>query len=175
VVKGIACCSSKAVQKGGSVSDTEDIRVDKMLEAFFVTQRQKRQPFEDARIGLRYPLLRLSLLGLSQRDVKELAELGQAVMKEGDVREAAKRIGERRGASPLAVVIAGIVHNAEKRDEREVMLGAIFGAFAGLESRRMKEAVLGAIGGALAATTYSELQKHLKDAEVSWQDWSEVE
>jgi hypothetical protein len=154
------------------MSEPEDIRGDRTLEAFFVT---KRQPFEDARRGLRYPLLRLSLVGLSQRDVKELTELGQAIIQEGDVREAAKRIAERRGASPLAVVIAGIVHNAEKRDEREVMLGAIFGAFAGLESRQMREAVLGAIGGALASSTYSDLQKHLKEAEVSWQEWSEVE
>jgi hypothetical protein len=83
VIKGIACRSSKVVQKGGSVSDTENIRVDKLLEAFFVTKLQKRQPLEDARIGLRYPLMRLSLVGLSQRDVKELAELGQATMKEG--------------------------------------------------------------------------------------------
>jgi hypothetical protein len=58
------------------------------------------------------------------------------------------RIGERRDASSLAFVIAGIAHNAEKRDERDVWLGAIFGAFAGLESRRVKEAVLGPIGGA---------------------------
>jgi hypothetical protein len=83
VIKGIACRSSKVVQKGGSVSDTENRRVDKMLEAFFVTKRQKRQPFEDARIGLRYPLLRLSLVGLSRRDVKELLKLGQAAIKEG--------------------------------------------------------------------------------------------
>jgi hypothetical protein len=170
VVKGIVCRSSKVAQKGRSASDTEDIRVDKVLEAFFVTQRHKHQPFEDARIGLRYPLLRLSLLGLSQRDVKELTELGPTVIQEEDVSEAAKRIGERRDASPLTVVIAGIVHNAEKRDERDVLLGAIFGAFAGLESRRMREAILGAIGGALAATTYSELQKHLKEAEVSSQE-----
>ena len=157
------------------MSDTEDMRGDKMLEAFFVTTRQKRLPFEDARRALRYPLLRLSLVGLSQQDMKELTELGQAVIQEGDVREAARRIEERRGASPLAVVIANIVHNAEKRDEREVMLGAIFGAYAGLESRQMGEAILGAIGGALAATTYSDLQKHLKESEVSWKEWSEAE
>ena len=157
------------------MSDTEDIRGDKLLEAFSVMMLQRRLPFEDARRGLRYPLQRLSLVGLSQQDMKELTELGQAVIQDGDVREAAKRIGERRGASPLAVVIAGVVHNAEKRDEMEVMLGAIFGAFAGLESRRMSEAVLGAMGGALAATTYSDLQKHLKELEVSWQEWSEAE
>ena len=84
------------------MSDTEDMRGDKMLEAFFVTTRQKRLPFEDARRALRYPLLRLSLVGLSQQDMKELTELGQAVIQEGDVREAARRIEERRGASPLA-------------------------------------------------------------------------
>ena len=55
------------------------------------------------------------------------------------------------------------------------MLGAIFGAYAGLESRQMGEAILGAIGGALAATTYSDLQKHLKESEVSWKEWSEAE
>ena len=156
------------------MSDTEDMRVDELLEAFFVTKFQKRLPFEDARRGFGYPLQRLSLVGLSRRDMKELTELGEAVFQDGNVNEVVKRIWERQGASPLAVVIASIVNSVEKNDKREAVVGAIFGAYAGLESRRMREAVLGAIGGALAATTYSDLQEFLEEVEISWQRWSKM-
>jgi hypothetical protein len=60
------------------------------------------------------------------------------------------------------------------------MLGAVFGAYAGLESSHIgadphTRAVLGAIGGAVAATTYTELQKSLEARSLSWQEWSEAE
>jgi hypothetical protein len=151
------------------VADTEDIRLDRMFESFI---GGSHQGIEDSLHGLRFPLQRLVLVGLTERDVKELTDLGQAVIQEKNVGEAAKRIGDRREASPLAVVIAVIVRNAEKRDAREVMLGAIFGAFVGLETRRPREAVLGAVGGALAATNSQALQKRLKGAGISWQEWA---
>jgi hypothetical protein len=156
------------------MSDTEDIRVGELLEAFFATKLQKRLPFEDARNGLGYPLRRLSLVGLSPRDIEELTDLGQAVFQDGNVHEVAKRIWERQGASALAVVIANIVNSVEKRDRREAVVGAFFGAYARLEPGRMREAVLGAIGGALAATTYSDLQDFLEEIEMSWQRWANI-
>ena len=172
--KGITHGSSRVGQEGGSVSDTEDIRVNELLEAFFETKFRKRLPLEDARNGFGYPLQRLGLVGLSRRDMKELDELGEAVFQDGNVNEVAKRIWERQGASPLAIVIASIVNSVENNEKREAVVGAIFGAYAGLEPGRMREAVLGAIGGALAATTYSDLQKFLEEVEISWQRWSKM-
>jgi hypothetical protein len=163
-----------AVGLEGGIVSAEDIRVDDLLEAFFVTKFQKRLPFEDARNGLGYPLRRLGVVGLSQRDIEELTELGQAVFQDGDVHGIAKRIWERQGASPLAVAIANIVNSVEKHDKREAVVGAIFGAYTRLESGRMREAVLGAIGGALAATTYSDLQDFLGESEMSWQRWAKM-
>ena len=60
------------------------------------------------------------------------------------------------------------------------MLGAIFGAYAGLQSSEREDdpharAVLGAIGGAVAATTYTELQERLEARSLSWREWSEAE
>ena len=45
------------------MSDTEDMRVNELLEAFFETKFRKRLPFEDARNGFGYPLQRLGLVG----------------------------------------------------------------------------------------------------------------
>ena len=79
---------------------------------------------------------------------------------------------------PLAAAIASIVRYVELssggEDTREAMLGAVFGAYAGLESRQVGEAVQGAISGALAATTYTKLQEILESRSLSWREWSEI-
>ena len=138
-----------------------------------------RHSIEDSTRGLRYPLLRLgSLLQLPERDREALAELGRIVIQKGDVEEVANRIRARGGVHPLAVAIASIVHDAELssggEDTREAMLGAVFGAYAGLESRQVGEAVQGAISGALAAATYTKLQETLEARSHSWREWSEI-
>jgi len=157
------------------VSDTEDKRAEAALEGVTFAFRQS---IEDSMRGLRYPLRRLSIVGLTERDAKELTELGQIVIQEGDVGEVAERIRARPGASPLAVTIASLVEGFANRQDakeaRELMLGALFGAYAGLGTRQMMDAVLGAIGGALAVTTYPVVQERLKERSLSWREWSEL-
>jgi hypothetical protein len=68
---------------------------------------------------------------------------------------------------------------------RGALLGAVFGAYAGLESSFLgvrpiggdphTRAVIGAINGAVAATTYNELQERLEARSLSWREWSEAE
>ena len=139
---------------------------------------------QDSARGLRYSLIRLgSLLDIPGRDMEELSELGRTVIQEGDVGEVADRIRERRGTSPLAVAIASIVRNAKlsNGDPRAAMLGAVFGAYAGLETSQIigqnprANAILGAIGGALSATTNTRLQEILEARSLSWREWSEAE
>ena len=138
-----------------------------------------RHSIEDSTHGLKYPLLRLgSLLRLPERDREALTELGRIVIQKGDVEEVANRLRERGGVHPLAAAIASIVRYVELssggEDTREAMLGAVFGAYAGLESRQVGEAVQGAISGALAATTYTKLQEILESRSLSWREWSEI-
>jgi hypothetical protein len=138
---------------------------------------------QDSTLGLRYPLRRLrAVLSLPEQDAQELTELGRIVIQEGDVVEVADRIKERPDASPLAVAIANIVQEARFSDTRTAMLGAVFGAYAGLESSQIGDdpqvrAVLGAIGGALALTTHTQLQEMLEARfrSLSWREWSEAD
>jgi len=180
--------TSKAGQKGVSVSDTQDIG----QEAGEVYRFAIDFSVEDSARALRYPLLRLnseffrlpegSTTGLSP-EAEELTELGRILLQGGDGVEIADRIKEGQDASPLAVAIASIVKaSALGREDsrRGAMLGAVFGAYAGLKSSHIggdphTRAVLGAIGGAVAATTYTELQKSLEARSLSWQEWSEAE
>jgi hypothetical protein len=134
---------------------------------------------------LRYPLRRLrALLSLPEQDAQELTELGRIVIQ-GDVGEVTDRIRQRQDASPLALAIANIVREARLsggEGRRGAMLGAVFGAYAGLESSESEDdpqvrAVLGAIGGALALTAHTQLQEMLEARfrSLSWREWSEAE
>jgi hypothetical protein len=174
-----ARCFSKAGQKGGSVSDTQNIGE----EAGQVYRFGMNFALQDAQFGLRYPLRRLrALLSLPEQDAQELTELGQAVIQGGDVEGVADQIRQRQDASPLAIAIANIVQEARFSDTRGAMLGAVFGAYAGLQSSEREDdpqarAVLGAIGGALALTTHTQLQEMLEARfrSLSWREWSEAE
>jgi hypothetical protein len=164
------------------VSDTRDI----WEEAGRVYGSALQLSFQDSPNGLRYALLRLgSLLRLPDQDEEELAELGRVAIQEGDVKEAADRIRERQDASPLAVAIANIVEDARffgeggSGDTRGAMLGAVFGAYAGLPFSQTGEdfrarGVLMAIGGAVAITTYRRLQETLETRSLSWREYSET-
>jgi hypothetical protein len=84
--------------------------------------------------ALKYPLLRLSVHGLSAEDQKELAALAKAVVEERDVTDACERITGRKSASPIAVAIAKIVASARgsRGSKWMAMLGAVIGAHAAL-------------------------------------------
>ncbi|WP_406292077.1 hypothetical protein [Embleya sp. NBC_00896] len=108
---------------------------------------------------LRYHLLRLTTVGLTQVDVEDLGELGRLAFEDVDVIEQSTRIKQRADASALAVAIAEIVEQSARRDgpRARVMVGAVLGAYAALhdipQENESTVAVLGAVGGALAAST----------------------
>src|SRR5262245_45841241 len=85
----------------------------------------RRLAFEDARLGLKYMLLRLSTLGLSDQDQKQLHKLARLVFAGADGAQEVERVGNRKTASPLAVAIANIVASASEK--KQAMLGAVFG------------------------------------------------
>lgn len=81
--------------------------------------------------ALKYPLLRLSIHGLSVQDQKELVELAKVVVEERDVTQACEKLTSRKSASPIAVAIAGIVASA-RGPKWMAMLGSVVGAHAAL-------------------------------------------
>jgi hypothetical protein len=81
--------------------------------------------------ALKYPLLRLSIHGVSAEDQKELADLAKDVVEERDVTRASDKITNRKSASPIAVAIADIVRSAQG-SKWVTMLGSIVGAHAAL-------------------------------------------
>jgi hypothetical protein len=119
---------------------------------------------EDARLGLKYMLLRLSLLGLSDHDQKQLRKLARLVFADADgaqeeAGQEAERIRSRKTASPLAVAITNIVSSASEK--KMAMLGAVFGAYAG-HGRNIASGILGAVAGVVAFSTNDLLQQHLE-------------
>jgi len=118
--------------------------------------------FEDAmQRRLRYHLLRLTVVGLTQQDVKELGELARLAFEGSDVSRQATAISQRVDASPLASAIAQIMEKAAAGlggpvRMPAVMLGAVLGAYAALrhagEGDQSDSAVAGAVGGAVAAS-----------------------
>ena len=120
--------------------------------------------FEDAELlHLRYHLLRLTVVGLAQEDLTDLAELGRLAFQESDVAQQVAKIKQRSDTSPLAFAIADIVEQAGSGTDvgaasrRAVMWGAVLGAYTGLgedqPNQQLNAAVLGAIGGAVAVST----------------------
>ena len=118
--------------------------------------------FEDAmQRRLRYHLLRLTVVGLTQQDVQELGELARLAFEGSDVSQQAATISQRVDASPLASAIAEIMQKATAGPGGPVrmpvvMLGAILGAYTALhhagEPAQSDAAVAAAVGGAVAAT-----------------------
>ncbi len=139
--------------------------------------------FGDARNGLIYALHRLSILGLTVQDREPLRELARLAFQESDVTEAANEIKSRESASPLAVAIADIVAASFSRGGKEMtkmaMLGAVYGAYAGLKDGRLPEdervikGIQGAIAGAVAVSTSKFIQDHIEVEQ--WREFAEKE
>ncbi len=133
--------------------------------------------FQDAmQHRLRYHLLRLTVVGLSQDEVVPLVELARVAFDGGDVTAAAAAIRERPGATPLAAALAAIVERAapgggSRGGLADVLLGAVVGAYAGVAERsdrdREQAAVLGAVGGAIAASTGPFVRARIADVGVA--------
>ena len=132
-----------------------------------------RFAFQDAmQRRLRYHLLRLTVVGLSQKDVEQLGELGGLVFQDADVTEQVRAITERSDASPLASAIAAIIQGSgpragAPRRRAEVMVGAVVGAYAGIRDGpgqdQMQTAILGAVGGGIAASVGPFIQERIAE------------
>jgi hypothetical protein len=129
----------------------------------------------DARNGLRYLLMRLSILGLTEQDRTELRELGRLATQHTDVAELAGQIAARATASPLAVAIAALVQRGGgDRDPAMILFGAVFGAYAALDvgsggdpALRLAHVVQAASAGAVAAATIRGTEEEHK--RTCWQ------
>jgi hypothetical protein len=135
--------------------------------------------FGDARNGLRYMLLRLSVVGLSAGERGQLTELARLAFQESDVAAQAGRIRDAADASPLAVAIADLVQETGRTSKRATMLGAISGAYAALRSaggqhdELVLKGLLAAVAGATAAATAEFLDgERTRD---SWRSFLEKE
>lgn len=123
---------------------------------------------------LRYHLVRLTTVGLTKEDVRDLGELGRLAFQESDVTKQVAKIKQRSDASPLAQVITSIVESAASSNFpvklRAVMFGAVLGAYTAMRApRSMDESVvaaLGAIAGSVAVSTHTFLGERI--AEQSW-------
>ena len=135
--------------------------------------------FGDARNGLRYMLLRLSVVGLTDGEREQLTELARLAFQESDVAAQAGRIRDAADASPLAVAIADLVQETGRTSKRATMLGAISGAYAALRSaggqhdELVLKGLLGAVAGATAAATSEFLDG--ERARDSWRSFLEKE
>jgi hypothetical protein len=128
---------------------------------------------EDAQLlRLKYHILRLSVVGLTDKDQKDLLELGRLSFQGSDVAKQAEKITSRRDASPLAVALAAIVGQGApgvsgETGGRAIMFGAVLGAYAALglpdanHDDRVAAATIGAIGGAVATSTSAFVTERL--------------
>src|SRR5262245_50718964 len=117
--------------------------------------------------ALKYPLLRLSVHGLSAEDQKDLAELAKDVVDDRDVTAACERITKRTSANPIAVAIAQIV-GAARASKWKAMLGSVIGAHAALslslgDKDDMGFDILGAIVGATCLDSEAFVQQAIGD------------
>jgi hypothetical protein len=142
-----------------------------------------RFTFEDmAAQKLHYHLERLTSVGLTDNDVKDLDELASRVLLEIDVTEQVRRIKQRADVSPLAFAIADLLDHpggsASTGPEtlKTMILGAVLGAYTSFsdfpEIDQTAAAIVGAIGGAVAMSTSSSIIADMNRR--SWDDYVRV-
>ncbi|MFP3558217.1 hypothetical protein SB861_47260 [Paraburkholderia sp. SIMBA_049] len=120
---------------------------------------------EDGRLGLKYVLLRLETVGVTERDRAILRQLTVQACGNQDVSETVRRIQDDKSSSALALAIAEIVAAATESPEA-ACLGALFGAHGAVFTAFMSEqqstplalAINGAITGASTATSIALLE-----------------
>jgi hypothetical protein len=120
--------------------------------------------FCDARNGLHYMLLRLSVAGLTTDEQEQLLELGARTFSGGDADNVASKIISNQQASPLAVAIASIVQKS-RLSKKMSMLGSVFGAYSALGEPTPEHCILAAAAGAVALSTSEFLQQHVFEAQ----------
>jgi len=109
---------------------------------------------EDARLGLKYLLLRLTTVGLKSDEVGELQQLGIAVFKNADIALPLQNI-RKPLASPLAVAIANVLEAVPPDRRQSVFLAAVLSAHAAhnVGERRSDLVLFAAVNGAATAQT----------------------
>ena len=114
-----------------------------------------------ARRRLRYHLLRLTVAGLAREDIGDLLVLADRAFSDVDTGPAATAITGSAEASPLARCIAEIVGQPSRAHPRDRLLGAVFGAYAGVakgpDDQKASMAMTGALAGALALSLNTAL------------------
>lgn len=130
---------------------------------------------EDAELmRLRYHLLRLELVGITDDDRRDLLTLARLAFAGEALGEPAGALRARADASPLATAIADIMDRAEGLgNTKAVMVGAILGAYTSLQPVEGVDATtvatLGAIAGATAVWTRDFIEaRHQTE---SWDDY----
>ena len=139
--------------------------------------------FEDAQARrFRYHLLRLTVVGLTEEDVKDLGELGRLAFLESDVTAQATKIKQRASASPLAFAIADIMQHAGsefpgRASLKAVMFGTVLGAYASLgrisDIDESAVAIVGAIAGAVGTVTSTFIADIIN--RLSWAEYLNME
>jgi hypothetical protein len=146
-----------------------DIKISGEVSAFAGSAGQRCQSAvdlgrEDFQLrALKYPLLRLSIHGLTAQDQRELADLAKDIVGEQDTTTSVNMIVNRKSASPIAIAIARIVESA-RGSKWLAMLGAVVGAHAALGMSIGSQGdigldVLGAIVGAACSENSQFLQQ----------------
>jgi hypothetical protein len=115
---------------------------------------------EDAHLGLKYLLLRLTTVGLKTEEVPELQKLGIAIFKKADIAEAIKKI-QHPSASPLAVAFANVVQRVPADQRQVVFMGAVLSAHAAhnVGDRRADLVLFAAVNGAATVQTTALVQE----------------
>src|SRR3954454_4937233 len=110
---------------------------------------------EDARLGFKYLLLRLTTVGLAAEEVGLIQKLAVAVFKNADIGSAVQDIREIKSSSPIATAIANVVEAAPANQRQSVLLGAVLSAHAAhnVGERRPALVLFVVVNGAATAQT----------------------
>jgi hypothetical protein len=146
---------------GGKMSNPLDVQraaINTVLNHFNSGTGDSFRDIDIHQFGVRYVLLRLSLVGLTKEDQAELKELVSLVTQNMDVAGVANKIVNRQTASPVAAAIAALVLQG-RGSKKAILLGALFGAYAILDNLNTADpnslqTILQAVSaGAVAAAT----------------------
>ncbi len=118
------------------------------------TSSALRRIDEDAHLGFKYLLLRLTTVGLTSEDVSDLRDIALAAVGQGDISAAVARVLQRASSSSLAVAIAGSIGSAPESLHQDVIIDSVLAAHAAAANSLDQSApVFAALVGAAMAQT----------------------
>jgi len=139
-------------------------------QAAVLCQRAIERNREDAHLGLKYILLRLTTVGLTMDDVNELQKLAVGLFEKDDIAPLVKKIVHHKSASPLAVAIANAVEATPEAQRQDVFLGAVLSAHAAhdVSERDAGSVLFAAVNGAATIRTTALTQQFLGGKAKEW-------